>query len=108
MLLFNGLKSDEIHQRLLENNGVTLDQVFDIANSFDTALEHWAAYLSHEKGMSAAVAPGDDIYDNGTQRVSSSSCSIPKSCKCSFCAEAYHERVRCPARDAICYSCINP
>jgi len=40
MLLFNGLKSDEIHQRLLENNGVTLDQVFDIANSFDTALEH--------------------------------------------------------------------
>jgi len=58
--------------------------------------------------MSAAVAPGDDIYDNGTQRVSSSSCSIPKSCKCSFCAKAYHERDRCPARDAICYSCINP
>ena len=35
----------------------------------------------------AAVAPGDDIYDNGTQRVSSSSCSIPKSWKCSFCAK---------------------
>ena len=58
----NGLKSHEIPQRRLENNEVTLDQVFDIANSFDTALEHWAAYLSHEKGMSAAVAPGDDIY----------------------------------------------
>jgi len=43
-----------------------------------------------------------------TQRVSSSSCSIPKSCKCSFCAKAYHERDHCPARDAICYSCINP
>ena len=41
--------------------------------------------------MSAAtaVAPGDDIHDNGTQRVSSSSCSIPKSCKCSFCAKAH-------------------
>jgi len=37
----------------------------------------------------AAVAPGDDIHDNGTQRVSSSSCSIPKSCKCSFCAKAH-------------------
>ena len=29
--LINGLKSHEIRQRRLENNGVTLDQVFDIA-----------------------------------------------------------------------------
>ena len=58
--------------------------------------------------VAAAVAPGDDIYDNGTQRVSSSSCSIPKSRKCSFSDKAYRERDRCPARDAICYSCINP
>ena len=103
----NGLKSHEIRQRLLENNELTLDQAFDIANSFGLALEHSAAYLSHDKGMSAApaVAPGDDIYDNGTQRGFSSSCAIPKSCKCSFCAKAYHERDRCPARDAICYSC---
>jgi len=34
------LKSHEIRQRLLENNEVTLDQVFDKANLFDTALEH--------------------------------------------------------------------
>jgi len=53
----------------------------------------------------AAVTPGDNIYDNGTQRGSSSSCTIPKSRKCSFCAKAYHERDRCSARDAICYSC---
>ena len=38
--IINGLKSHEIRQRLLENNEVTLDQVFDKANSFDTALEH--------------------------------------------------------------------
>jgi len=38
-----------------------VDQAFDITNSFDLALEHSAAYLSHEKGMSAAaaVAPRD-------------------------------------------------
>ena len=38
-----------------------MDQAFDITNSFDLALEHSAAYLSHEKGMSAAaaVAPRD-------------------------------------------------
>ena len=42
----NGLKSHEIRQRLLENNELTLDQAFDIANSFDKALEHSAAYLS--------------------------------------------------------------
>ena len=53
----------------------------------------------------AAVTPGDNIYDNGTQRGCSSSCSIPKPRKCSFCAKAYHERDRCPARDALCYSC---
>jgi len=90
----NGLKSHENRQRLVENNELTLDQAFDIANSFDMALEHSAAYLSHEKGMSAAAAvtPGDNIYDNGTQRGSSSSCTIPKSCKCSFCAKAYHAR----------------
>jgi len=29
------------------------------------------------------------MHDNGTQRISSSSCSIPKSCKCSFCAKAH-------------------
>ena len=83
----NGLKSNEIRQRLLENNELTLDQAFDIANSFDMALEHSAAYLSHEKGMSAAAAvtPGDSIYDNGMQRGSSSSCTIPKSRKCSLC-----------------------
>ena len=85
----NGLKSHEIRQRLLENNELTLDQAFDIANSFDMALEHSAAYLYHEKGMSAAAAvtPGDNIYDNGMQRGSSSSCTIPKSRKCSFCAK---------------------
>jgi len=99
--------SHEIRQRLLENNELTLDQAFDIANSFDMALEHSAAYFSREKGMSAAAAvtPGVNIYDNGTQRGSSSSCTIPKSRKCSICAKAYHERDRCPTRDAVWYSC---
>ena len=53
----------------------------------------------------AAVTSGDNIYDNGRQRGSSSSCTIPMSRKCSFCAKAYHERDRCLVRDAICYSC---
>ena len=45
----------------------------------------------------AAVAPGNDIHDNETQRVSSSSCSIPMSCKCSFCAKAHRRNfaVKC-------------
>ena len=101
----NGLKSHEIRQRLLENNELTLDQAFDIANSFDMALEHSAAYLSHDKGLSAAAAvtPGDNLH--GSHCDSGSSCTIPKSRKCSFCAKAYHERDRCPSRDAVCYSC---
>jgi len=103
----NGLKCQEIRQRLLETNELTLDQTFDIANSFDMALKHSASYLSHEKGRSAAAAvtPGDNIYANGTQRRSSSSCTIPTQPKGSFCVKAYHERDRFPARDAICCSC---
>ena len=101
----------EIRQRLLENNELTLDQAFDIANSFDMALEHSAAYLSYEKGLSAAAAvtPGDNLHANGSHCDSGSSCTIPpKSRKCSFCAKAYHERDHCPARDAICCLCVNP
>ena len=47
----NGLKSHEIRQRLLEKIGLT-----HVANSFAMALEHSTAYLSHEKGMTAAAA----------------------------------------------------
>ena len=65
----------EIRQRLLENNELTLDQAFDIANSFDMALEHSAAYLSYEKGLSAAAAvtPGDNLHANGSHCDSGSS-----------------------------------
>jgi len=58
----------------LENNELTLDQAFDLL-----------LISLMKKGMSAAAAvtPGDNIYDNGTQRGSSSSCTL-KSRKCSF------------------------
>jgi len=77
----NRLISHGILQRLLENNALTLDQAFDIANSFSMALDHSAAYLFYEKGMStsATVASGDDTCNNGRQRGSGSSCSLPKS-----------------------------
>ena len=108
----SGLSSHDIHQRLLENNELSLDRAFDIANSLDMAIEHSTGYFPLENVSAAANNLSDDFSPEtmnvGTSDIDASpgTCStIPKTKKCYFCGKDYCLRHRCPARDAVCHSC---
>ena len=53
----NGLASNAIRQRLLENRDLTLDQAYDQANALDCALRHSLAYDGTFDANVVAVAP---------------------------------------------------
>ena len=95
-----GLRSQEIRQRLLEDNVLQLQAAFDKARSLNEAQRNSQAYVA--SGSSAPdhvaecqVKPG---FRPQAQRASSAR-------TCFHCGRGRHPRRNCPAKDFLCYKC---
>ena len=88
----NGLGSHVVRQRLLENNTLTVDKAFEIANSLSLAQKHSAAYLPF--GDTVAAATPIVSRDTDTESTQSESAevlgSMAKPTKCCLCGRSYH------------------
>ena len=58
----NGLTSQHIRQRLLENKELTVDEAFEIARSLHMAQEYSATYAA-ERSLVSAVSPSQQATD---------------------------------------------
>ena len=111
----NGLASHHIRQRLLENAELTVNQAYKTAMSLHLAQEHSAAYFTENSRSSAATMMSEQsILGTEAETPTTTSCSshttqmlqaVSKVKICFFCGKEYHDRNKCPARNATCYSC---
>ena len=111
----NGLASHHIRQRLLENAELTVNQAYMTAMSLSLAQEHSAAYFTkNSRSSAAAIMSEQSILGTEAETPTTTSCSshttqmlqaVSKVKICFFCGKEYHDRNKCPARNATCYSC---
>ena len=105
-----GLVSNEIRQRLLENNNLTLQAAFDKARSLETAQKNAEMYLSsssHQTDSFHIAKLQTEVTDNAdvSKEEFSGRYSYAINAKCSYCGNNRHSRKICPARNAMCYTC---
>nr|XP_039264265.1 uncharacterized protein LOC120340078 [Styela clava] len=98
----NGILSNNIRQRLLENKDLTLELAFSQASSFDLAQRNSPAYEASriDELQLSASATSETSFNNEeivTGRITGR--------KCIFCGYNYHNRQNCPASNASCYEC---
>ncbi|XP_050519159.1 uncharacterized protein LOC126893226 [Diabrotica virgifera virgifera] len=94
----SGILSNDIRQRLLENNSITLKDAILKAQSLESASKHSEAYITPVQIINA-------ISSETTEQTNYTSAAV-KSWKCYFCgATERHPRSLCPARDKICKRC---
>lgn len=105
----NGISSQHIRQRLLENMGeLSLDEAFTQARALEQAQTHSVAYDSN---TIAAVEPSDDSTDplaaapSQNNNNSKSHKKQNKKEQCYFCGNSRHPRTSCPARNDTCQNC---
>lgn len=105
----NGLFSNQIRTRLLENRTLTLSAAVDQARALELAHRDSRAYHDVSQARDGAMAaelsrpletpedPEPDLYAASTQR----------KWTCFFCGDTVrHDRLRCPARNKTCRSCL--
>lgn len=104
----NGLESASIRQRLLENDNITLQRSLELALSLHQAREH-TNRLDYKEQLSAVPKVNDgELSESKSSKesasVTKSGQSTPKK-YCYFCGGNYHNREKCPAKEAECYNC---
>lgn len=87
----SGIQSNNIRQRLLENNTKDLKSMFDQARSLEIAQKSVEAYSTNQ-------------YDSALNAIPSSQASS-KEAKCWNCGNDSHPKSKCPARESVCYDC---
>ena len=97
----SGLVSNNVRQRLLENDSLDLQKAFDMARSLELAQQQSLSY--HSPNTCGAAAETESNPDEG-QEPDKSSLSAATG-KCFFCGYGRHPREKCPARDAECKNC---
>ena len=108
----NGLLSQAIRQRLLENDTLDLKTAFDQANSLDIAHQNSLAY-------NMSVTASAEAREFSTQKQSRTELPVDQdqqSClaassrseKCYFGGRDQHKRKQCPARESTCNYCGKP
>ena len=114
----NGLASPSIRQRLLEKDGLTLTQAFELANSLDSAHRH-AISIGNDTIQSVSVAASNGLYvpaGKKEDQTSFGNTSLAATRKddqqshspetCFYCGGSSHvNRQQCPARNSTCYHC---
>lgn len=110
----NGLQSNAIRQRLLENETLTLQTAFDQARALESAQKQSASYSTNPYMLNAAESiPGNPRkQDSITSLDTSTSSSIEESTTaattkttCYFCGNEKHPRFKCPAKEETCHRC---
>ena len=104
----NGISSNYIRQRLLENAELSLDRAYDIARTLYTAQKNSELYLqqSHQVIPTNVAATSTDHLtepDHESLATVKSKNACKKSCYCGGFVHA--SRASCPARDAVCHNC---
>ncbi|XP_072384754.1 uncharacterized protein [Diabrotica undecimpunctata] len=94
----NGILSNDIRQRLLENNTITLQDAIVKAQSLESVSKHSEAYTTPVQIINA-------ISSETREHTNYTSAAV-KSWKCYFCGSTErHPRSLCPARDKVCKKC---
>ena len=91
----NGIQSQHIQQRLLENITLTLEAAFTQARSLELAQKTSDSYNTAPILLNAA-----QLEDKNETVIN----AMPKA-KCFFCGGNRHNRQKCPAKDSICHNC---
>ena len=99
----NGIISNAIRQRLLENKELTLDTAFDQARSLDLAQKNSQAYEA-PKSFAVAVS-SDPVHETNesSNTVGAASAFSQTSKNCPYCGRESHARSICPARCSTCH-----
>ena len=102
----NGITSNHIRQRLLENKTLDLKTAYDQALTLEMAQRQLASY-SQPNSLTASVSTvrteeTDDCISVCDEQPTVAAISGPK---CFFCGNQRHDRPRCPARNSICKNC---
>ena len=100
--IINGLQSNYIRQRLLENETLDLQQAFDHARALDLPKQNSAMYDQPSNPVSAATSYVEEITESSSSNKHIA--SVVKS-NCWFCGNWKHARSKCPAREVICHKC---
>ncbi|CAJ1099219.1 Hypothetical predicted protein [Octopus vulgaris] len=97
-VFINGLTSNQIRQRLLENKSVDLSTAYDQARSLDVA-QHSSCVVLNSEGAkfsptaSIVAKPIDSPKQGGDP------------CQCWLCGYSRHPRTHCSAWKAVCHKC---
>ena len=111
----NGLSSAVIRQRLLENDELSVDRAFELADNLDRAYQHAVSFNTFQtpsaeyqaataiplersiltKQNSEKFKDQSEIFAVSTKKIQ---------CKCYFCGGPMHTtRAMCPAKNAVCH-----
>ena len=107
----NGLSSNYIRQRLLENAELSLDQAYEKARTLHIAQKNSEAYSQTSFQTSSNVATIEPANraspDQNLESLAAfGKQSATKKRNCFFCGGYLHaNRASCPARDATCHNC---
>ena len=105
----NGLSSSTIRQRLLERDDLTLQNAFEQACTLYRAHEHSNSYggVLSVTASSSSELPRKEVLEDKTTSTGQTlyAASHSKTRKCFYCGAPYHNRSRCPARNADCNRC---
>ena len=106
----NGLTTNTIRQRLLENNNLSLAEAFQQARTLELAQKQSDSYttpsivastkLTHEEPSRTHEEP-----DHLAASKRSNDCESEHTEKCFFCGRTRHPRLKCPARQSTCDEC---
>ena len=99
----NGLSSNEIRQRLLENATLTKDEAFRQARALEMAQKQSNQYVTPSATFAAAISTEDAVDDTdhlAAARYNRNS-QPPSVENCYHCGLAPHPRSLCPAKDSM-------
>ena len=102
----NGITSNHIRQRLLENKTLDLNTAYDQALTLEMAQRQLASY-SQPNSVTASVSTVRTEETDDCISVCDEQPTVPaiSGQKCFFCGNQRHDRPRCPARNSVCKNC---
>ena len=109
----NGLTSNYIRQRLLENSELSLDRAYEIARTLHTAQKNSELYIQQSPQLTPSNVAAASTNDQSSPHINPDQESLaalrkqtPVKKSCYFCGGFLHaNRASCPARDAVCHNC---
>ena len=101
----NGLLSNVIRQRFLENKTLDLSSAFDQARSLDVAQQNLNLYSQPTIPISASIQEIKSSLQNQSMTDNHLAAIVKSKQLCWFCGNIRHPRTKCPAREAICHKC---